>query len=135
MSNRKTTRELACRMTAPEKAVKSDQLVAALQDKDALEDRKKASADEFKSLITDKDRAIKKLTREVATGVEYREVDCGEVLVFARNQVDLVRLDTGEVVDSRTMRPEERQEAMDFAGPSDDEQDEADNDDAAEQAH
>ncbi len=119
--SRSIMQELPVRLTPDEKARKSEQLVKALEDKDGLEHAKKAAVDDFKQRLTAKDYEVKRLTREVSTGIEYREVACEEVMAFGRSQVDLIRSDTGEVVSSRAMRPEERQEAMDFAGPGDDE--------------
>ncbi len=126
--------ELPVRLTPEEKARKSEQLVKALEDKDGLESAKKAASDDFKQRLTLKDGEVKKLTREVSTGVEYRDVACEEVMAFGRNQVDLIRQDTGEIVSSRSMRPEERQGAMEF-GPGDEEDDEEEDRDAADRAH
>lgn len=114
---------MPCVLTRDEKAVKSDELVKRLEEKDGLEERKKSAADDFKRLITAKDCEVRKLAREISTGIEYREVECEEILSFGRNQVDLIRKDTGEIVTSRTMRPEERQGALAIDGPGDDDED------------
>jgi hypothetical protein len=67
--------ELPVRLTPDEKARKSEQLVKALEDKDGLEHAKKAAVDDFKQRLTAKDYEVKRLTREVSTGIEYREAD------------------------------------------------------------
>ncbi len=131
---RSIMQELPVQLTRDEKARKSEQLVRALDDQDALELGKKAAADDFKQRLTAKNAEVRRLTREVSTGVEYREVACEEVMAFERSQVDLVRTDTGEIVSSRAMRPEERQEAMEF-GPGDDEDDGEEDRAAADRAH
>lgn len=114
---------LPCQLTEQERLLKSEELVKRLEEKDGLEDRKKSSADDFKSLITAKECEARRLRREVSTGIEHREVECQEVFRFARNLVETVRLDTGEVVSSRAMRPEERQAAMDFGDEAGDAED------------
>ena len=120
MAESKVMQDLPCVLSRDEKAVKSDELVKRLDEKEVLEERKKSAADDFKRLITAKDCEVRKLAREISTGIEYREVECDEILSFGRNQVDLIRKDTGEIVSSRTMRPEERQEALALDGPGDD---------------
>lgn len=128
MTESKMLKSLPCILSRDEKAVKSDELVRRLEEKEGLEERKKSSADDFKRMITAKECDIRKLTNEISTGIEHRDVSCHEVMSFARNQVDLVRDDTGEIVSSRTMRAEERQGALALAGPGDDEDQDDDED-------
>jgi hypothetical protein len=128
MTDSQIVKSLACVLSRDEKAMKSELLVRCLEEKEGLEERKKSSADDFKRLITAKDCDVRKLTHEISTDIEYRDVECHEVMSFGRNQVDLMRTDTGEIVSSRTMRPEERQGALSLAGPGDDEEDGDDKD-------
>jgi hypothetical protein len=123
MTDSQIVKSLACVLSRDEKAMKSELLVRCLEEKEGLEERKKSSAEDFKRLITAKDCDVRRLTHEISTGIEYRDVECHEVMSFGRNQVDLVRSDTGEIVSSRTMRQEERQGAIAFAGPGDEEED------------
>jgi hypothetical protein len=137
MSESKVVQTLACLLTPDEKALKSEQLVQALGDVDALEDRKKSAADDFKRLLIAKDCDVRRLTREISTGIEFRDVACHEVMSFARGQADMVRDDTGEIVGTRTLRVEERQGRFALDGPGDEENDDDDEEDDAEevQAH
>ena len=122
---------LPCVLTPTEKQLKGDKLVKALEDKRKLEDEKKGVSERFKRLISGKEGEVELAAREISTGIEYRDVECKDVQVFARNQVDTVRLDTGEIVRSRVMQPNERQTAMEV-GPGDEEQDD---DEDAKSAH
>lgn len=60
---------------------------------------------------------IGELKAQVTTKKEHRLVDCEESKDFKRNMVEVVRIDTGEVVDSRPMTPDERQEELDVDPP------------------
>ena len=126
MTDSQIVKSLPCVLGRDEKAVKSELLVRCLEEKEGLEERKKSAAEDFKRLITAKDCDVRRLTHEISTGIEHRDVACHEVHSYARNQVDLIRDDTGEIVSSRTMRQDERQEAIAFAGPRDDEEDDGD---------
>ena len=128
MTDSKVMQSLPRVLTRDEKAVKSDELVRRLEEKEGVEERKKSSSDDFKRLITAKDCEVRQLARELSTGIAYRDVECEEIASFGRNQVDLIRKDTGEIVSSRTMRVEERQEALALGGPGDDDEDEDDGD-------
>lgn len=52
--------------------------------------------------------------QEIHTGNETRPIECFEQPDFARNMVDILREDTGAVIRSRPMHPNERQTAMDL---------------------
>lgn len=103
---------LPCTLTEEEKAVKSKELCTTLLERAALELEKKDTMADFKKSLSDKNDEIDELARLISTGIEYRPVACRDFERFERNQVETVRLDTGEVVRSRVMGPSERQTAM-----------------------
>lgn len=70
--------------------------------------RKKAMADAEKAL----DYELSNLARIVKQGKELRPVECRIVPNVERSTMDTVRLDTGEVVESRPMTRTEYEEAM-----------------------
>lgn len=111
-----TTRveELPCKLDAQEKLLKSEQLAQKLGEIKQLEDDKKASAKRFGSEIEEKRGDASKLAQEIRTGSELRPIECTERARYADLMVDLIRLDTGEVVSSRPMHPQERQAALDL---------------------
>jgi hypothetical protein len=118
---RETFKEsLPCQLTSQEKLIKGEELVKRLEEKEELEDRKKTAADDFKSAIGVKEFDVKKLARQIGTGIEHREIECRELFHFARNLVETIRLDTGEVIRSRAMRPEERQAGLEYESDDDD---------------
>ena len=117
---RETFKEsLPCLLTSQEKLVKGEELVKRLEEKEDLEDKKKKSADDFKGAISIKEFDVKRLARQIGTGIEHREIECRELFHFARNLVETIRMDTGEVIRSRAMRVEERQEGFQYADEPD----------------
>lgn len=62
--------------------------------------------------------SINRLSRVVATGIDYRPVKCAREYDFARGVVTIVRLDTGEVAATREITDHERQESLPEVVPS-----------------
>lgn len=115
MGTSKTTIEsLPCEMTPAELALKSSQMASKLDELNGVEAEKsrvtKKLGEDMKTLKAQLDH----LGTEVRTGIEYRPIECYEVPRYERLKVDLVRMDTGEIVRSRAMHPNERQEALDL---------------------
>jgi hypothetical protein len=116
-------RELPVTLTAEEKALRGEEMAREVAKHALLEEQKKAETKRLGELIKDSDERIAKLASQVNTGIEHRSVRCLELPRHTKNMVELQRTDTGEIVDSRPMRPDERQVGMGF--------DEADDDDDA----
>lgn len=120
---------LPCVLTSTEKALKADELAREVDRHAELEREKKSAAEGYAKDLKESDRKIAQLAEEVRTGVAQRPVECTERRVFGANLVELVRADTGEVVGSRAMTAQERQEAFAYAG------DDTDDDDTESRAH
>lgn len=105
---------LPCKMTPQERALKSEQMAAKLDELNGIEAKKSAVT---KQLGEDMKRVKAQLDSvgvEVRTGLEYRPIECTENPRYADGMVDLIRCDTGDVVRTRAMHPSERQEALDL---------------------
>lgn len=110
----KQIRDLPCKMTAAEVALKSAQMAAKLEEMGTLEAKKKSVTTQLAEEIKEVREQLNYVGREVRTGLEYRPVTCIEEADFATSKVDLVRTDTGEVVSTRVMHPDERQQVLDL---------------------
>jgi len=110
----KYVKDLPCVMTDDEKRLKGIALAQAVEEKRALDAEKKEFSEEHKSRVGRVDTRIYRLSHEVTTGRETRSVDCAEYERYPAHMVDLVRLDSGEVVFSRPMRPDELQTSMEM---------------------
>jgi hypothetical protein len=103
-------------MSQTEVVLKSKALAAKLDEKAAVLLEKKLANDRFKERIEECDEAVLKLSREVRTRLEERPIECTESPRYGEMMVDLIRMDTGEVVSSRPMHPSERQQALSLEG-------------------
>lgn len=104
--------KLPCDLTRDEKLKKAEEMAEQLKARAELELTAKASADEFKQKLKQLDRTIGDRAEEVRTGLEYRQVECTERGRYRDNIVDVIRIDTGEVVRSRPMTVNERQDSL-----------------------
>jgi hypothetical protein len=111
--------KLPCELTRDEKLNKADQMAEHLKTRAEVELEAQTAAGTFKRQLKELDRAIGDRAEEVRSGVEYRPVECACRDRFRDNQVDVVRLDTGEIVRSRPMTLQERQGSLSL---SDDEE-------------
>lgn len=113
----KCIKDLACVMTDDEKRLKGSELAVSVEELAALDVEKKDFAEKLKARVSHVEKRITKLAHEVKTGKEVRPVECAEYQRYATRMVDLVRLDTGEIVFSRPMRPDEFQTSMEMQQP------------------
>jgi uncharacterized FlaG/YvyC family protein len=108
------TEKQPCELTRDEKLRKADQMAQHFKTRAEKEVEAKSIAEGYKRELKTLDHEIADRAEEVRTGVEYRNVDCAERARYRDNQVDVIRLDTGEVVRSRPMTITERQDSLNF---------------------
>jgi hypothetical protein len=96
-------------LTEPELRAYGDEMARIWRALEETEERKKAAAAEFSAEIRGLRSEIQLLSRKISSRSEDRGVDCVERPDFARDVVDIVRLDTGEAVGSRPMTAADRQ--------------------------
>jgi len=98
---------LHCPITEKEKAKAASRLAECIETGKALEEERKAT---MKDYTARKERLIEQigiLSRSVKSGEELRPVPCTLTLNFSKQTADLVRNDTGKLVESRPLTPEE----------------------------
>jgi hypothetical protein len=108
----KTTRKLPVQLTDDELQQRSQALVGNIKQTDALKEEKKTATSEFKARIGACNDVTKRLTEIISSGKEERDVECEMTKDYKGGTVTVVRLDTGEVVETRPMTADERQESM-----------------------
>jgi hypothetical protein len=114
----KTTKKLPVLLTEDELRERGDALAESVEKTAALAEEKKAQDAEINGKIKLSKEITRKLSRIIASKTEDREVECEITKDFERGTVTVHRCDTGEVVETRAMSPEERQEEM-FKGKKD----------------
>lgn len=111
----KVTRSLMVSLTEAEIRSCATELARVTASQAELEDEKKAVTSGFKQKI---DRCVadcRALAQKVTTKRELRDIDC-EWSPTPAGKMELTRMDTGEVIDTRKMTEEERQESLPLAG-------------------
>lgn len=105
------TKTLPVRLTEEEIALRSRMLAGAVKDREAVKLEAKASATEFKERLAEIESKITDAAEAVHTGKEHRLVVVYERIDARRFQIDIIRTDSGDIVESRAMTKEEIDDA------------------------
>lgn len=90
-------RNLEYYFTDDEKMQMSQQLAVETQNKRRLEDQKKAVTSQYGSQINEKAESINSLSDKIASGYEYRNIECTvQWHTPSKNKKVITRSDTGE---------------------------------------
>lgn len=101
----KTTRMLSVTLTEAELTERRDKLAKADQEKLAILAEKRSALAGFRARLKPIDESIDMISREIVTRSQVREVECEERPGLVNGVIEVVRLDTGEVVE--TIHPDE----------------------------
>lgn len=99
-------------LTVEEKNERGKKMSATIIERRKLKDEAKRQAESFSSKIKLLDQQIEAEAVVIEDGIEWRKVRCTERLTASILEVEVVRCDTGEVIRTRPIRPEERQEDL-----------------------
>ena len=106
------TRSLPCELTEQEYKDRARELTDTMHDRDKIELERTEHAKTLKWKMDRKTTEIQILARTVRTKEEDRQVQCEHQTDYEDAVVNVVRLDTGEIVGSRPMTHEERQQQL-----------------------
>lgn len=101
------TKSLPVKLTPEELAVRADELAVKVRELEEHETAKKEAARQMKDEQDRIEFAVSRLARIVRERSEDRDVDCEWQRNDARRTMDLVREDTGAVVEYRQMTTQE----------------------------
>lgn len=101
-------RELSCTLTESELLARGE----AMADAELQIEQLKAERAGVTEQIKNQRVLRRKLAGVIDSGTEKREVRCAWIEDFVHNCFHLVRQDTGEVIDTRAMTADDRQEAL-----------------------
>ena len=101
-------RDLLVELTTNERLSKGSELAECEEEIDRIEDARKAFNDTKKAEreLVEQRRAT--LASTLRLGKERKEVTCSERFIFETGTVEVVRLDSGEIVEKRAMTYHER---------------------------
>ncbi len=109
------TQSLPVRLTTDELLLRSDELAKTIRERDETERAMKSAQATAKRKIDSLELDITRLAEVVRDRQENRPVEVREIKNWDRLTMDTIRLDTGEVVGSRSMSRSERNEDLPFA--------------------
>lgn len=104
------TRELSCELTEAELLTRGDAMADCELKIEQLKLKRSVIADQIKAQRAER----RKLAGVIDAGKEQRDVRCVWIEKFEQNCFELVRQDTGAVVDTRAMTAADRQGSMGF---------------------
>jgi hypothetical protein len=115
MMTRKVTKALPCNLTEPEVTHYGREMARALSDKARIETEFDSVKQDYKGKIGEQQAIVEKLSPRIHSGIETRDVECQEVKNWTKLTVTVTRLDTGDVIESRPMREDEKQVELTLA--------------------
>jgi hypothetical protein len=108
-SKKKITRLLPVRLTAKEAEERAQSLAATKLEIDRLSVECKVVNANFKDQLKGLGEQLRRLANVVKAGEEQRDVACEVTLDFTEGNYYVLRLDTGEFMDTRPLTEGERQ--------------------------
>jgi hypothetical protein len=105
-------RTLPVMLTEDEVKQKGDVLATRIEERAKLDGERKAASERFKEELKEIDGDIGSLARQLRERKEHRVINCMWERDDARFSMVLIRQDTGEIVDTRPMRDDERQGSL-----------------------
>lgn len=100
---------MQCELTAEELAERSQEFADLLAERDRVEAAYKAHASAERKRVGGMDVRLRVLMRVVRDKTENRPITCKLRPNYTEGAMDIVRVDNGEVVDTRALTAEERQ--------------------------
>jgi hypothetical protein len=110
----RVTKPMPVRLTDAEVLKYGRDAARAVADRTRIEAEFDSVKADYKSKIGEQTAIIGKLSPRIHSGIETRDVECEEVRNWTKGTVTVTRLDTGEVVESRPMREDEKQMEVTF---------------------
>lgn len=103
------TRNLPVTLTTEDLDQRRDKLAALVREHAEVEQEKKDATAAFSKRLKEIDRVIAQVAHEIREKAEYRGVPVTKQKNFRLGVEEIIRTDTYEVVDSRSLHPDERQ--------------------------
>ena len=105
---------LSCPLGKDELLERGAKLADAMRSRTLMEEKKKAAAAEYKASIDALEMDAALLASEIRTKSEQRPVEVKHDIDYKDGVDRLIRLDTGEIVETRKLRPDEMQHKLAF---------------------
>lgn len=116
IERREIVKKLDCKLTEPEVLKYGRELAAINQQIDGAEVRKKSIVKELDSEIAGMEAHRSSVVEKINRGAELRDVKVVTVRDYERRLYHEERQDTGEIINERPLRDDERQPGLPGAG-------------------
>ena len=103
------TRQLKCALTEDQLKQRGTALAAYVHRLHELEAEKKNEAAKLNNKIGSVELAMDRVAIEISERAEYRDVEVTREKDFGRGVEEVIRQDTGEIIETRVLQPQERQ--------------------------
>ena len=107
-------KQLRAKLTREEHIEKAELMAKELGVYDAEVLRNKVAKATMRQSELEQASLVRRISTDVRLGSEVRDVACQWVADFPRRVVELIRTDTSEVIDSRSMTDSDRQMAIEY---------------------
>ena len=111
---RMLTKPLSVRLTDEEVLKYGRDAARAMADGLSIEKQFESVKKDYKARLDEQASIVSKLSPRIHSGIETRDVECEEIKNWTKGTVVVTRLDTGEIVESRPMREDEKHMEMTF---------------------
>ena len=123
MPNKIKTETLPVNLTTDEKLDYAARAARAVDNIAQMQSEAKSTAADFKARIKDDTEEVAKLSRCIRTGIDYRPIEIREIVEHDKSHAAVYRQDTGKLVRTRPLTPDEMQTSLDDVWPDDDDVD------------
>jgi hypothetical protein len=110
---KETVKNLPCTLTGIERGKRGEELASIVQDIGNEEARQKNQKDQMKETLSALEANMRKVSSIVHSGVEYRDIKTITWMLDS-NKVQIIRTDSGEIIEERDARADEMQLSLDM---------------------
>ena len=114
---RKVTKPLPVKLTDREILQYGKDMVRAMADTERIETEFDSVKKDYKAKIAEQQAVVDKFSPRIHSGIETRDIECVEIKNWTNGTVRVNRMDTGEIIESRPMREDEKQMEMSGVTP------------------
>ena len=105
----KTREYLKYTFTEEELREKAREMARSVAEAERAEDEGKSFKKQIDSRVAQAQAQIRICSENIRSGYEFRNIECDKVIDYRKGICTVVRLDTGEIVHERPLRPDEAQ--------------------------
>lgn len=107
------TKHISKKMSDARRRELSDELARTINDRNRIAEQQKLIQEQGRAILKLREKTITELAEQIEQGIEMEPVSCRIECDVTTNTVLTRRVDTGEILESRAMLPDERARMVD----------------------